>query len=314
MNNRSRLKFFVTSLATSIMLIGCGGGSGSSAAFVTADGSVVNPTNIVVERGPVLGATVVDSSTPSQVGIATNNNYSFKNPVVYPIIVSGGFIDIDGDGTYSEGDTDLGGLKMKSYSEVVTPITTYIANELGDNVSEEERETLVTQKYEELANLLGENVSINDLKKVPSKMENKGSIIAVNAIYKELLEDKDGKLDKTMLKEEFSSLTELLKDLNKEDLSDGESLSQLLEKVLRQIVKENPNLVHIANSEDVKNYQNSFTLFNYLWEEQKFVFSPIVFANGNSYLLDNGNIQLTAVKKIQKYQEQRLKLIYQEKV
>ena len=73
---------------------------------------------------------------PAQEGWSTSNDntYAFANPVNYPIIVTGGFIDVDGDGVYSEGDTNLGNLQMKSYSDVVTPVTTYIANQLGDNV------------------------------------------------------------------------------------------------------------------------------------------------------------------------------------
>jgi len=300
MNNRSRLKFFVTSLATSMMLIGCGGGSGSSAAFVTADGSVVNPTSILVERGAVIGATVVDSSTPAQIGWSTSNDntYAFEKPVNYPIIVTGGFIDVDGDGVYSEGDTNLGTLQMKSYSDVVTPVTTYIANQLGDNVSDEEREELLNQKYEELAQLLGDDVSVDDLKKAPSKMETRGSIIAVNAIYKELLEDEDDILDETMLRDEFIALKETLKEFDENDLQNGESLAQLLEKeTISEIVKQEPTLIDVADSYDVKAYENRYVLFNYLWKERKFVNDiSTVFANGNSYAVNNGQIQLTAVE------------------
>ncbi|WP_321469963.1 hypothetical protein [Halarcobacter sp.] len=300
MNMKKSLKTFGISLFTSVVLVGCGGGGGGSAAFVSGDSTVVNPTSILVERGAVIGATVVDSSTPAQEGWSTSNDntYAFANPVNYPIIVTGGFIDVDGDGVYSEGDTNLGNLQMKSYSDVVTPVTTYIANQLGDNVSDEEREELLNQKYEELAQLLGDDVSIDDLKKAPSKMETRGSIIAVNAIYKELLEDEDDILDETMLRDEFIALKETLKEFDENDLQNGESLAQLLEKeTISEIVKQEPALIEVADSDDVKAYENTYVLFNYLWKERKFVNdTSTVFANGNSYIVNNGQIQLTAVE------------------
>ena len=95
-----KINGLVLSTLTAALLVGCGGGSSTSSSSTSTTKSVT------VERGAVVGATVKDSSNPPQEGKSSSNNnvYEFENDVVYPIVVSGGFIDVDGDGEASHGD------------------------------------------------------------------------------------------------------------------------------------------------------------------------------------------------------------------
>lgn len=283
-----KINGLVLSTLTAALLVGCGSSSTSS------DVDSGTTQSITVERGKVIGAKVVDSSTPAQTGISTSNDniYEFEDDVVYPIIVTGGFIDVDGNGVYSEGDTELGNLQMKSYSEVVTPITTYIASKL-DALSEDKREEAMTQAYEELATSLGIE-DIDDLKKVPSSMSNKTSLIAVNAIYKEILESTSVEsLDLELLKDEYKDLTETLKDI--EDVKEMEKAT--IEKIVEEHKDDSSFDFKVVDSDDVKSYISSYNLFGYSWKEVK-EFKNGEYSDGNLANLsdDNKSISIKAVK------------------
>ena len=91
---------------------------------------------------------------------------------------------MDGNGTVSVGDVSFTGI-LKSYSTVITPITTYIAT----GTTEAERTTKLT----ELKGKLTGTVSDDDLlKKVPSATT-AGIVVLTNAIYDaySVLFDKD---------------------------------------------------------------------------------------------------------------------------
>jgi len=101
-------------------------GCGSSSDTTTSD-TLSTATTITVQRGPVLGADVIDANGQ----IATegvNAEYTFATDPVYPIIATGGVIDIDRDGKVSIGDvvndinlTTVGG-------DVITLATTMATN------------------------------------------------------------------------------------------------------------------------------------------------------------------------------------------
>jgi regulator of RNase E activity RraB len=156
--------------ALSIGLTGCGGGGSSSD----------STTNVEVERGKIYDATVTDSSTPVKTATATtgSNIYKFNGTPTYPIRVVGGWIDVDGDGEMSTDDIQ-NDLELTSYSTVVTPVTTFLAD--GNE----------SVRAEKLAALLEDlNVTEDELMKVPSKANNK-AIILNNAVYKAIQENSD---------------------------------------------------------------------------------------------------------------------------
>jgi len=153
--------------ALSIGFTACGGGGSSSGGGSTAT------TDVEVERGKVYDANVTDSSTPSKVAKMTvgSNIYTFTGTPTYPIVASGGWIDVDGDGNMTTADI-VNDLNLTSYSNVITPITSY----LGD-ISTTEGKLKLDKLVADM------NVSKEDLLKVPSK-SSANAIVIANAIYK----------------------------------------------------------------------------------------------------------------------------------
>jgi len=121
----------LASVAIIAMIIsGCGSsGGGDSTA-----------TTVTVERGPVFGATVTDSSTPVKTAVNTagTNQYVFASTPTYPITVTDGFIDANYDGVITAGvDYPLDLPLVAERGLNITPLTTYIAD-----LNDTEEETL----------------------------------------------------------------------------------------------------------------------------------------------------------------------------
>lgn len=110
------------SSAALLILSGCG-----SSDETTATTAAAMTTEITVERGPVLGATVRDAN--GQMGVSKGGGvYSFINPV-YPLESFGGYIDIDRDGAISAGDVAMGTLRLRTQAgSVMTMATTMSQN------------------------------------------------------------------------------------------------------------------------------------------------------------------------------------------
>jgi hypothetical protein len=106
------LRYMGMVLMVLLVFIGCGDGVSSSD----------TQTDIRVERGPVHGATVIDAAGKKAVNIG-QNIYRFRGVITYPIHVSGGWIDVDGDGIKS-GDDLLLDINLTSYGGTVTPLST----------------------------------------------------------------------------------------------------------------------------------------------------------------------------------------------
>lgn len=122
-----KLNSVVLSTLTAAILVGCGGGSSSSTDTTTdtSSSSTVGTTTVTAERGAIWGATVTDSSNPTQkakITSATSNVYTFANTPVYPISVTGGIIDMDGDATTKDDVVDFTNKTLISYSNVISPI------------------------------------------------------------------------------------------------------------------------------------------------------------------------------------------------
>ncbi|NEW59830.1 hypothetical protein GSY74_00920 [Sulfurovum sp. bin170] len=131
---------------------------------------------VVVERGAVLDANVTDAngSVATQVS-ETNNTYIFEEQPEYPIQAEGGWIDVNGDGNLTELDVELD-ITLISYSDNITPTTTYLADE---------NETVREERLDELARET--NSTADDLTELPSRAT-KNSIMVLNAVYKKLIE------------------------------------------------------------------------------------------------------------------------------
>lgn len=130
--------------------------------------------SVTVERGAVLDATVKDASGQIATMIENSNTYKFANKIVYPVSVTGGFIDVDDSGDKSVGDINLT-TELKTYSgSNITLITTAIAA-----ADKSKRDELLNN----LATSLG--VSSEELLKLPSQSYD--SAIVSNEIFKNLL-------------------------------------------------------------------------------------------------------------------------------
>jgi len=127
----------ISSVVTALLLSGCGSASDATAV------SAVSTTDITVERGPVLGATVRDSE--GQIGVSKGNGvYSFKNPT-YPIESFGGYIDMNRNGVVDSGDVEMNYLRLRTNAGNVMTIPTTMAQNsetrdvlLEDGFSEDE--------------------------------------------------------------------------------------------------------------------------------------------------------------------------------
>lgn len=175
-------KKFIYSLPVLVALAFNGCGSSSQDVNTIVDSTIMDSKDIlpiysvIVERGAVLDANVTDAngSVATQVS-DTNNTYIFENEPVYPISAEGGWIDVDGDGNLTEVDVTLD-INLTSYSDVITPTTTYCSDE---------NETIRQERLEELAQET--NTTVEDLLTVPSKAT-KNSIMVLNAVYEKLVE------------------------------------------------------------------------------------------------------------------------------
>ncbi|MEA3228637.1 MAG: hypothetical protein U9P38_06180 [Campylobacterota bacterium] len=192
---------------------------------------------VTVERGKVYGATVTDSTQPTNQTATQNNGtntYSFENDIVYPVKVEGGFIDVDGDGQYSEGDLELD-MELVSYEDKVTPISTYISkDENGNYVDNEANRDL---KLQELVNQLDDsNATAQELLKVPSEATPKVQM-ATNAVYAEMRDENSTDINLG----EISTRVAKFEAMSKEDDFQNLSSSEMAMKLEQALIKD-PNM------------------------------------------------------------------------
>jgi len=86
-------------IATSLIFVGCGSSD-------TSNMDTSTPTDITVERGPVVGAYVVDGAGKRAINLG-NGQYRFASTPTYPISTYGGYIDVNRDGIIDGNDTAL---------------------------------------------------------------------------------------------------------------------------------------------------------------------------------------------------------------
>ncbi len=112
-------------LSGASLLTACTGGDSSPTANTTNTSNtdntqtqqvVTTPTTaneVIVERGPLLYANVVDAKQTRAMPIG-NGVYRFENTPVYPISTLGGYIDVNRNGVIDSGDVKAGTLALKS--------------------------------------------------------------------------------------------------------------------------------------------------------------------------------------------------------
>jgi len=108
------------STAAALFLTACGGTSDT-----TGETTSTGVTDILVERGPVLGAIVRDAK--GQIGVSKGNGvYSFTSPT-YPVESFGGYIDMDRNGVISGGDVAMNTLRLRTQAGNVMTLATTMA-------------------------------------------------------------------------------------------------------------------------------------------------------------------------------------------
>lgn len=126
------MKHLTLALGSTLLLIGCGGGSDSTSASTSYD--------ISVERGPILGAIIKDSKNKSAISLG-NGEYRFTSAPVFPITTYGGYIDVNRNNIIDSGDMALTfSLKSNTAAKALTivgtmandsTLKTYLINTFG---------------------------------------------------------------------------------------------------------------------------------------------------------------------------------------
>jgi len=222
----------VSLLSMGLILSGCGGESSSSS---TPEGQVLHPTDITVERGAVYDARVTDASGEIAVEKRGENVYSFTDTPKYPISVAGGWIDVDGDGKKTVADVVLE-YPMYSYSNVVTPLTTYLAD--SDKAVRD-------AKILALQNRFGSDAV--EISNVPSTSTQKAMLLQ-NALYGKLISN-DNNRTRVTLNDVESLFTNLQTTLSQSAGKTDAELRVIVEKeVVDDLVLQN-KLTHISLAE-----------------------------------------------------------------
>ena len=208
-------KFFISAACAAILLSGCGSSSG--------DTSLDTQTDITIERGPILGAYVIDNDGKRAFNLG-DGNYRFQSTPSYPIIAYGGYIDVNRDNIIDTNDTELNiPLSLHDNSSKKLTIPTTIAQ------NEELKNELLTTyglSEEELYNLTpSESIEISAISDEIFKfcIENNSIIEDINLTSLQSLESNiQTRIQQNIqlrLQHEISEIAmineiELVKDLN----------------------------------------------------------------------------------------------------
>ncbi|MEA2017921.1 MAG: hypothetical protein U9N59_05690 [Campylobacterota bacterium] len=239
--NKSLLSLAVVS-ALSLGFTGCGSSSDDTPA---SSGDTDTSTDVEVERGKVYDATVTDSSSPALTATKTtgSNVYTFASTPTYPIKVNGGWIDVDGDGEMTTEDIALD-IEMTSYSNVVTPITTYISDA---------NETIREQRMSQLMSDMN-ITSQTELLKPPSKAQN-NTIFLANAIFKAMKEN-----NTTDLSNNFTDINSSFSTLKTTFTQSGSQATQTSAGIAKWI--EEKTVTALVNDEKLSKFTQDYITAN----------------------------------------------------
>ncbi len=115
---------FISFIAASLLVSGCNSDSSTAATVSAADSG----TEITVERGPIIYATVVDANAQRAEEMG-NGRYRFQTPPAYPVKSSGGYIDMNHNNMVDAGDIDTSGLTLQAKTGSVATIVSSMAQE-----------------------------------------------------------------------------------------------------------------------------------------------------------------------------------------
>lgn len=235
-----KLNSLVISTLTAAFLVGCGGisdGTTSSSEATSPSSSEATSTSVPVTKGPLLMAIAKDGADKTGTQVAGTNKYTFEGDISYPITVTGGYVDVNNNGKVDAGDYEFTG-KLSSFSNVVTPITTY----LGDTSKDTGKAKLAALKT-----LAGVTSDDDLLKKDPSET-NEDVLALVASIYQSysVLMDNDDTNDEIEddIEDEDSALKIKFDDY-KDVISQGTSETETLkEKLIRveEHLRDNSNI------------------------------------------------------------------------
>ncbi len=211
---------YLISIATAALIFsGCGDSSDSTPDTI----SEALSNTITVERGPILGATVIDAN-----GVIAkedgNGKYTFASKPSYPVMATGGVIDIDRDGSISVGDvvndmnlTTVGG-------DVVTIATTLATN------------TATRTQLEQIASDL--NITLDDIfTKTPQ--ESKEIEAISNVLYKYVKENNISNMLEITTTQLLDMNTSMILNEYNRYVSDADHDSEQEEKDLVDYIKGN---------------------------------------------------------------------------
>lgn len=273
-----KLSVLALSFLTAGFLVGCGGGGSSSDGTSTNSGASgglsgesVTSTDVTVERGAVYNSVVTDANGQIAIQKDGQNVYTFAITPVYPITVTGGVVDVDGNGI-DEGDIELF-TPLTSYSNIISPITDY----LGDTTSDSGKIKLA--KLKEISGATDDEL----LKKAPSVVGKSELLALTNAIFS-IKNDDDSTNDDFISSYNNSAFKTKFEDLKL--LSAGYSDKKEMAKALEEKVVDDLQITKLSSDEAQKNKAETRTTV------EKLKFSDIgrmVSFEQNDYYSD-GNI------------------------
>ena len=240
-----KLSVLALSFLTAGFLVGCGGGGSSSDGTSTNSGASgglsgesVTSTDVTVERGAVYNSVVTDANGQIAIQKDGQNVYTFAITPVYPITVTGGVVDVDGNGI-DEGDIELF-TPLTSYSNIISPITDY----LGDTTSDSGKIKLA--KLKEISGATDDEL----LKKAPSVVGKSELLALTNAIFS-IKNDDDSTNDDFISSYNNSAFKTKFEDLKL--LSAGYSDKKEMAKALEEKVVDDLQITKLSSDEAQKN-------------------------------------------------------------
>jgi len=241
--------------ALSLGFTGCGSSSSVSDAFTGLGEYAVKVT-----RGDVYQAEVKDSASPAHIAVQIEgtNEYKFdvsEEDIVFPVVATGGYVDVDGNGKI-EADIDMKlNMDLKSYTADLTPVTTYLADEVK-GLTGAKLDAELDAKLQELVDLVKDTTDVDafsadDLLK-PATETSKDAQIVINAIYAEMVEAKDN--GEVELDLSLDSLKSKFEDrLNELDALDFTGTAKdTAAKLEAQVVKDLD--IKVLTADDVQSY------------------------------------------------------------
>jgi len=230
----NKTKLIIVGLVTALILSGCGDSTKSN-----IDENYV----VKVSRGPVYGAEVKDSADPANIAVEIEgtNTYRFavsEDEIVLPVTANGGFIDVNNDGKIEAGVDMKLNMELRSYTENLTPITTYLATEANNTIRDAKLDSLTKLVNNSIDDI---NVSDTDLLKATEDASTEAQLV-INAVYSKIIEAQNSnsslELDTDSAQADLiGKLTDLSNRLNTFDdnLTDAEIAVELEKQTMTEL-------------------------------------------------------------------------------